>query len=260
MHVHWHMPTNKAREWKRNPTSPQITHTALPLDRKVSHFLWRPHEFKFGSNFSWWDISCFAINAENSQKPAKKEHGNRQQKSKFSSGQGLPSQPWASPRNFVFQPAKTRYHVDTPGTLADCGGDSSVIRSSLSSSFLGRTYRSGSEAATDSTAMSPLWSSVSRWICEFVQSKQHRDAKWTHTCTLYTDVHSIKTVLGDTEIHIKELCKQQKDHVSQKCLCRPIKLERFRAQDLGGRGSRIMNSRPVWATLYPVTSNICNII
>ena len=82
----------------------------------------------------------------------------------------------------------------------------------------------------------------------------------THTYTLYTDVHRIKTVQGDTEIHIKELCKQQKEHVSQKCLCSPTILERFGVQDLGGRGSRIMNLRPVWATLYPVTSNICNII
>lgn len=141
---------NKAREWKWKLTSPQITHNALPLDWKVSHFLCMHHEFKFGSNFSLWDISCFAINAENSQKPTKKEYGNRRQKCKFSSSQDLPSQPWAGPRNLVFQPAERRYRVHTPGTLADFGKDSSASRSSLSSSFLGSTYRSGSEAVWQS--------------------------------------------------------------------------------------------------------------
>lgn len=112
---------NKARrEWKRKPACPQVTHTALPLDRKVSHFLCMHHEFKFGSKFSFWDISCFAINAENSQKPAKKEYGNRRQKHKFSSAQGLPSRPCVGPRHLVFQPAETRHHMHIAGTLTDC--------------------------------------------------------------------------------------------------------------------------------------------
>lgn len=74
----WH----KARERKRKPP-PQTTYTALPLDWQVSHFLCMHHEFKFGSNFSLWDISCLATNTENSQKPAKKEYGNRKQEFKF---------------------------------------------------------------------------------------------------------------------------------------------------------------------------------
>lgn len=76
-----------------------------------------------------------------------------------------------------------------------------------------------------------LQNSVSTWICEFVQSKQHRDTKWTHTYTLHTDVHSIKIVLRDTEIHIKELSKQQKERVSQKCCAAPPSWK--------GSGSRI---------------------
>lgn len=62
---------NKAGEWKWKLTSPQITHTALPLDRKVSHFLCMHHEFKFGSNFSLWDISCFAIKCRKFPKASK---------------------------------------------------------------------------------------------------------------------------------------------------------------------------------------------
>lgn len=201
MHVHWHMPTNKAREWKRNPTSPQITHTALPLDRKVSHFLWMPHEFKLGSNFSWWDISCFAINAENSQKPAKKKHGNRKQKSKFSSGQGLPSQPWAGPRNFVFQPAKTRYHVDTPGTLADCGKDSSASRSSLNSSFLGSTHRSGSKVRQSAQQCLPC---RAQFLDESVSlfKVSNTETQNGHTCIHYTLTYTVSRQCWATQKYI----------------------------------------------------------
>lgn len=77
VHVCALTPAHQARWVKESPIPTKSHELHYPWIEKGTHFLHMHQEFKFGSNFSLWDISCVAINIENSQKLAKTDYGSR---------------------------------------------------------------------------------------------------------------------------------------------------------------------------------------
>lgn len=162
MCVYWHM---TVRQGGGKPYSPKVTPTALPLDWNVSDFRHMHYEFKFGSNFSW-DISCIAINIENSQK---KDYGTRELEFKILFGHCLPSRPGAGSQDSVFQLEKTQ------GTI-------------WTFMHFGWLWWSLNEAITSCLQLTNLpWASPSCQVLKWGSSSQHSSFSLTEF-SLYMNV------------------------------------------------------------------------